>query len=146
MNEAIGTKPPIWFWIVAAVLLIWNILGVMAYFGQVMATPETLAQTYSAEELEIIARTPSWATSAFAIAVFAGLVGVIFLLLRRAFARSLFILSLIAVLVQHVWTFFLSGFLDIMAANAAFFPIIVVIICLFQIWFAHLGIKRGWLR
>ncbi len=146
MNDTIGTKPPIWFWVVAGLLLVWNGMGVAAYFAQVTATPETLAEAYTAEELAIIAQTPGWATSAFAIAVFGGFVGAAVQLMRRRWARSLFVLSLIAVLVQHFWTFFLSGFMDIMPASAATFPVIVVIICLFQIWFANLGIKRGWLR
>ena len=36
-------KAPTWFTVVAAVLLVWNLLGVMAYISQVTMSPEALA-------------------------------------------------------------------------------------------------------
>lgn len=34
MNHSTRTKPPIWFWIISVIALIWNLMGVMAYLGQ----------------------------------------------------------------------------------------------------------------
>ena len=146
MNNVLNTRPPGWFWIVSAILLIWNIMGVGAYLMLKMASVDDLAESYSTAQLEIMATTPIWATGAFAIAVFSGLLGAILLLMRKGIARLFFIISLIAVLVQHFWTFLLSGYLDVVGFSAVIMPLLVVVICVFQIWLSGKGIARGWLR
>lgn len=146
VNKVLNRNPPNSFWAIAIVALVWNAMGVFAYFTQMTMSSEQLAEAYSAAELTILDATPIWATSAFAIAVFGGLIGAIGLLARKEWARWAFIISLAAVLVQHVWTFFLSGYLDIAAASAMFFPILVVVIGIFEIWYAGQATKRGWLR
>ena len=39
MSGELNSKAPRWFMIVAVVLLVWNLLGVMAYIMQVMMSP-----------------------------------------------------------------------------------------------------------
>ncbi|WP_299326485.1 hypothetical protein [Parasphingopyxis sp.] len=146
MNKVLARKPPGSFWAISILLLIWNGMGVFAYLAQATADSDQLAQNYPPEEIAIIASMPGWVTGAFAIAVFAGLSGVIALLAKKSWARLMFGISLIAVLAQHFWTFFLSGLLDIVGLDRAIMPIIVVLICIFQIWYANQSTKRGWLR
>ncbi|MGP1353040.1 MAG: hypothetical protein ACTS1Z_06930 [Parasphingopyxis sp.] len=146
MNKVLARKPPGSFWVISILLLIWNVMGVAVYVAQVTTSDEQLAQTYTAEEVVIFSSAPGWVTGAFAIAVFAGLSGVIALLARKSWAKWLFVISLIAVLVQHFWTFFLSGLLDIIGLERVIMPLVVVALCAFQIWYADQGTKRGWLR
>lgn len=105
-----------------------------------------MAERYSEAELAVAQSTPAWATGAFAIAVFAGLIGALALLARKGWSRLMFIVSLVAVVIQHVWTFFLSGYLDIMPATAAIGPIVVIVVGIFEVWYSGNGIRRGWLR
>ncbi len=72
MTEKSITKPPIWFWIVSVIALLWNGSGVYMYLIQAYDT-ESFRVMYTAEQLEMAHNTPSWVTAAFAIAVFAGL-------------------------------------------------------------------------
>ncbi len=58
-------KPPIWFWIISVLALIWNILGVSAYLAQAYMTDETLAALPEADQA-IYANLPAWYTAAFA--------------------------------------------------------------------------------
>ncbi|MEQ8909659.1 MAG: hypothetical protein RIC95_10735 [Vicingaceae bacterium] len=51
-------KPPTSFWIISAIALIWNGMGVMAYLGQALMSDETLAQM-PAEEVELINAMPA---------------------------------------------------------------------------------------
>ena len=146
VNKVLNRKPPGSFWAIAVGALLWNAMGVFAYFTQVTASSEQLAEAYSPAHLAILEATPVWATSAFAIAVFGGLIAAIGLLARKSWARIVFIISLAAVLVQQVWTFFLSGYLDVLPITAAFFPVLVVVIGVFEIWYAGQATKRGWLR
>src|SRR2546429_619808 len=60
------------FWIIGAVALIWNVMGVINFFGQMNA--DALAAMPKAQRA-IIEGRPAWATGAFAIAVFGGALG-----------------------------------------------------------------------
>ncbi|MGB5205651.1 MAG: hypothetical protein WBN63_15820, partial [Eudoraea sp.] len=86
MSEKSNTKPPVWFWIVSIVALLWNLMGVMAYLGQAYMTDEMKAG-YTSDQLALMESTPAWVTAAFAIAVWGGLLGCIVLLLRRKLAK-----------------------------------------------------------
>ncbi|MBC2778170.1 hypothetical protein [Parasphingopyxis marina] len=147
MNTVLSAKPPSWFRITAVILLVWNGFGVFQYLMFSLASPQQLAMQVEDEAIyNFIATVPSWVTGAFAIAVFAGLVGSTALIARKMWARSMFILSLAGVLVQHFWTLALSDYLAVAGPMAAISPIIVITVAAFEIWMAHKGIKRGWLR
>ena len=146
MNKVLRRNPPGSYWVISVLLLIWNGMGVTAYLTQAFSNYESLSASYPAEEVAIMQSMPAWATAGFAVAVFTGLLGVIALLARKGIARWLFILSLIGVFVQHSWTFGMSGLVDIVGAERMIMPLIVVVICVFQIWYAGIGIKRGWIR
>jgi hypothetical protein len=145
VNKVLNRNPPGSFWVLSILMLIWNGIGCFQYLVLTSATDEQLA-TMSAAELAIFQSTPAWVTGAFAIAVFGALIGTIALLARKSWARILFVISLIAVFVQHIWTFFLSGYLDIMPATVMIFPLLVIVIGVFEIWYAGQATKRGWLR
>ena len=85
---------PGWFKVVAILALIWNLLGVMAFVGQMLTTPEQIAELPLAEQ-NLYAATPIWATLAFAIAVVSGALGSLALLMKKAFCYQLFVLSFI---------------------------------------------------
>lgn len=146
MNKVLNRKPPGSFWAISILALIWNGIGCFQYFALTTASDEKLAAMMSPAEQTIFHATPTWATSAFAIAVFGGLSGAIALLARKSWARILFTVSLIAVVVQHSWTFLLSGYLDIMPITAVIGPALVVVVGIFEIWYAGNASKRGWLR
>ena len=65
-------KPPVWFWIISVIALIWNGLGVMAYLARAFATEEMIAALPEEQQAEYLVEYPAWYTAAFAIAVFAG--------------------------------------------------------------------------
>src|SRR5438034_5122800 len=94
------------FWIIGAVALIWNVMGVINFFGQMNA--DALAAMPKAQRA-IIEGRPAWATGAFAIAVFGGALGSLLLLLRKSAAYYLFIAALLGVIVQLIHTL---GILD----------------------------------
>ena len=94
MTDISTNKPPIWFWVIAVVALVWNLMGVMAYIGQAYMTEAELNALPEVEQA-LYANYPAWATAAFAIAVFGGAIASIALLLRKKLAKTLFLISLI---------------------------------------------------
>ena len=143
-NDQAG-KPPIWFWIVGVITLLWNGMGVKAYLDQAYNTEAHKAMYNTPELLEMVANTPAWATAAFAVAVFGGVLGCIALLLRKKWARPIFLLSLIGIIVQMIYNLFMSGAMEVYGPGAVIMPIMVLIIGIFLIWLSKKGIAKGWL-
>ena len=138
-------KPPIWFWVVSVIALLWNLMGVYNYLYQAFNQLVILANLNQVQR-EVFEGIPAWATAAFAIAVFAGAIGSIGLLLRKKWARPLFIISLIAAVAQFIHWLFVSNAVAAFGPSTYVMPIIVVVVGLFLIYFSKQGILKGWLK
>jgi hypothetical protein len=145
MNEISTQKPPIWYWIIAIIALIWNAMGVMQYLGQAYNTESFKAQ-YTSEQLEIMANTPAWATAAFAIAVFGGLLGSVALLLRKKWAYSLFLISLLGIIVQMIHNLFIVKSIEIYGPAAAIMSGMIIVFGILLLWLSKKSIAKGWIQ
>lgn len=137
-------KPPIWFWIISGIALLWNLGGVAGFFSQINMTPEGMEQLTDAQRAVMIG-LPGWMTVVFGIAVFAGVLGCILLLLRKSQAVWLFIISLIAVLAQQSYWWILSDIGKSLGGFDLAMTIMIPIIAVFLIWFARKKTAKGWL-
>jgi hypothetical protein len=144
MSESLNGTPPKSFYWVAGVALVWNLMGIMAYVDQVTMSAETLAAMPDAQRA-LYENMPSWATAAFAIAVNAGALGCLLLVLKKAIALPVLMLSMAGVLVQMAHNFFVSDALEVMGAASAIFPVIVIGIGAYLIWFASNAKSKGWI-
>lgn len=145
MSDDISLKPPTWFWIVAALALVWNLLGVFAYLGQVFATPEML-DAMTADQRALIENTPAWATGAFAIAVWGGALGCILLLLRKKLSKIVFVVSLIGILVQMYYNIFVSNSMEVYGPGGLVMPIMVLLVGVGLIWMVDMAEKKEWIN
>lgn len=139
-----SNKPNALFWVIGAIALIWNGFGVLSYIGQAYLTEETKA-TLTEAQLELIENRPAWATAAFAIAVFAGALGALVLLLRKKAAFYLFVLSFIGVVVQMINDVFMSGTTGNYGPGEISMVILIPVIGVFLIWYTKNCHKKGWL-
>ena len=144
MSETANGSPPKSFYAIAGVALLWNLAGLIAYYSQVTMTPEALSQLAEAERM-LYESMPAWATGAFGVAVTAGPLGCILLLLRKALAFPVFIVSLAGVLVQHAWTFFIGDAMSVYGPVAVSGPAAVIVIGVYLIWFSRDAKMKGWL-
>ena len=142
MTES-NSPVPIWFWIVAGIALVWNALGIMAYIADVSQTPEQIAAQSQVIQ-ELYAARPAWSVAAFAIAVFVGTLGSLALLLRKSWAVSLLIVSLVAVIAQQYYSFGIAEMHKHIQGSTTF-PAIVFLIAVFLVWFARFSRSKGWL-
>ena len=143
MTGELNSKAPKWFMIVAAVLLVWNLLGVMAYIMQVMMSPETLA-ALPQEQREMYESTPAWATAAFAVAVNFGALGCVLLLLRKNLAGLFLQLSLAGVLVQMFHSFFMSKSFEVFGPGGLVMPVMVIAIAIYLVVLAAKAKMNRW--
>jgi len=145
MAEERAVEPPRSFWIISGLALLWNLLGLATYLMYVKMTDEALAALPDAERM-LYENTPEWVTAMYAIAVTAGTLGSGFLLLRKSWAVPVLLVSLIAVLVQAAYTLFMSSAVEVLGAQAAIMPLVVVVIAAFLVWYARNSRERGWIR
>jgi DNA-3-methyladenine glycosylase I len=145
MSDEINGRPPVSFWIVAGVALAWNLIGLFMYYSGVGATPEQLQAVYSPEQYAAIEATPLWVTSAFAIATTFGVIASIVLLLRKALAFLLFVVSFVALLIQDLYLFLLSDSLAIFGSSLLVIQGSVFVGGVIWIWYANLARNRGWI-
>lgn len=150
MTEQITTESkseaiviPSWFKVVAIIALIWNLLGVLAFVGQMVITPEMLAALPTAEQ-ELYSSTPIWVTVAFAVAVFAGAFGSLLLLLKKTLATPILIFSLVGVLMQNIHSFFMSKSFEVYGAGGMVMPVIVILIAIYLVLLAKKAQAQGW--
>ena len=137
-------KPTTTFWIVGGAALIWNLIGLVFYIGHVTISPEALAAMPQAQQ-DFFTETPTWATAAFALGVNAGVLGSLFLLLRKAWAVPMFVLSLVAVVVQDIDAFVLRDGFSVVGVNGIIIPSMVVAIAIALLFYARGTKERGWL-
>lgn len=133
-----SNKPPIWFWIVSVIAILWNAMGVDQYIGQAYKT-ERWRSAITDEQFETISIMPSWLTAAFAIAVFSGILGSLGLLLRKKWANLLLIISLIAVMVQMGYVLIQGHF------EGIGMTISIIVFAIFLVWFSKKSISKGWI-
>ncbi|MBA6154447.1 hypothetical protein [Gelidibacter maritimus] len=138
MNLTSSKKPPVYFWIVGIIALLWNLFGVYNYVMQAFVTTEQRTQ-FSQAQHNLYDDLPIWYVSIFAIAVFAGLFAAISWLLRKRWAYTLFIISFLAVGAQQFYVLTEINPRDI------FLPLTSIVIAVFLVWFSKRAIARKWL-
>lgn len=129
----------------AILFLLWGLMGIGAFLAQYTADLAPLAKS-DPYQARIWSNMPLWAWLAYAIAVACGLGAAICLLLRRKLAVVLALLSLVAVLIQFAYTFFLTDVLAVRGPGAAAFPLLIILLAIAQLWLARSWSKRGVLR
>ena len=137
-------KAPTSFMVISILALLWNLLGCIAYLGMQMMPHEAL-EAMSEAERNLMLSTPTWVTTAFAIAVWFGLLGCILLLLKKALAHPVFIISLIGIITQQVWNFFIGDTFDVYGPEQAIMPIVVLLVGVYLIFFAKKAKANNWI-
>ncbi|BAO54933.1 hypothetical protein [Nonlabens marinus] len=136
-------KPPVWFWIVAVILLLWNLIGLIA-FGTEVAMPEALTAGFNEQQMEMYNNRPSWYMFNFAIAVISGTLSCILLLARKKFAVTLAVVSLISILISSAQTVY-SGALELVGTVDQTLFYLVMLLDVVLVLFAIHASRKRWI-
>ena len=128
------------FWVIGAVMLIWNVMGVINFFVQM--NPDIVA-AYRESERAIIEGRPAWATVGFAIAVFGGALGCLLLLFRKSAAYYLFIASLLGVIVAMTHAIGIG--IDFGFGEVLGIILMPLVVAAFLIWYSKQAESKGWI-
>lgn len=128
-------KPSAIFWILGIIFLLWNLMGCGVYLNEAFNPNDAYAEIY-----------PAWATAAYAIAVWGGLVAAILFLLRKRLSAGLFVLSLVAALICFIPYLTSEALRAVGGSSFWVMPLIVVLIGILEVWFSRLQRAKGVLR
>lgn len=106
---------------------------------------ETVREHLTPERLALIDATPTWATAAFAVAVFAGALGSLALLFCKKLAYSFFILSFIGIVIQQIDGFMRFEIAEFNTMELSM-TIMIPLFGLFLIWYSKSAIVKGWIK
>ena len=140
MNETSLTKAHWSFWVIATVALIWNVMGAINFVVQM--NPEMIDRYRESEQAIILGR-PTWATVAFAIAMFGGTIGCLLLLLKKQAAFYVLIASLVGVVVTVIHSLTAANSLG--PGEIAEFIVMPVVVAAFLVCYAKLVERRHWI-
>ena len=139
-----SVRPPLWFWIVSVLAVLWNLVGVFMFYTQLTLTPEAMA-AMPPEQQRINAAMPSWVYLFFGIAVIAGLLGSLGLLSRKRWAVPLLLVSLLGVVAQMASAYAVTPVWALTGVAGMVFPLILIAACLLLWLFARKAAARGWI-
>ena len=135
---------PAWYWVAAIAALLFECLGCFFYVAEVRLTPEQIAML-PLDQAALLNARPAWYYAAFGTAVWVGLVGTLGLLLRKRWAVTALLISLIAVLAQFSAVFIVPA-MRVVTSDALLGPVGIIVVCYGIYMLGRLAKRRGWLR
>jgi hypothetical protein len=145
MASYVRQKPAGWFNLVVLLLVLWGVAGCASLYAHIVYGP-AINPDATEWDRAYYAGLPGWFTWIYAAAVFGGLLGSIALLMRSKLAKPLFVVSLVAVIVQFGWVFAATDLIAQKGAAATVpFPLFIAAVAVLQIWLAGYAERRGWI-
>jgi hypothetical protein len=125
-----------WLGILASFAVAWSMVQLLGFVIEMQYNAEALSAMYQARQVDYLMGTPFWANAAQAASVAAGLIGAVFLLLRRKRAYHWFIIATIMLLVSIIDAFLRGGFV-IMGVSASGMALGAIVVNIFIFWAAY---------
>lgn len=147
MSASSGAKTPWHLWVVGVVGVLWNAFGCVDY-TMTMMQGETWLRSMGMTDAQIASyeAMPAWMTGVWAIGVWGALLGTALLLLRNKLAVPVFVVSLVAYVMSLVYTYGLSDQAATMPEGTWIMQGVILLLCLFFVWYSRMMAKRGLLR
>ncbi|MES2055952.1 MAG: hypothetical protein V4564_08445 [Pseudomonadota bacterium] len=135
---------PIWFYVVAMLLALWNAIGCYFCFQQFRLGAEAMGPATEYDRT-LYGRLPWWYNYCYALAVGAGTLGALALLINSSLAHPLFVISLVALVLQFGYLFATTDIIRQKGVGKVVpFPLVIAAIGVFAIWFTAYAQARLW--
>jgi hypothetical protein len=137
-------RAPWHLWVVGIVTLLWNAMGALDYV-MTQTRNESYMSSFTPAQLEYFYGFPAWVVSAWAIAVWGGVVGSLLLLFRKRNAVTVLTISFAAMVVTTIHNFFLSNGLEVMGGSAfnIVFTAVIFLVALLLVVYARTMHSQG---
>lgn len=149
--KAADSVPSVSFWAISIALLLWGFGGASIYVAYFIETPDEFAQTAETAAnrqayADYVANIPFWAIAVGIIAAVTRLLGAIGLLLRRAWALPLYIISTVFFLAALYRAFVLANVSSVMSGPHIAVELVFLTLSFFAVWFARENESKGILK
>jgi hypothetical protein len=146
MKNANAVKTPWHLWVIGVIATLWSAMGAVDYIMTKTKNEEYMAK-FTPEQLEFFYGLPVWVVSAWAIAVWGGVLGGILLLLKKKLAVWVLLVSLIAMALTTTHNYIISNGLEVMGGvGAMMFTSAIFVVSLFLYIYARAMELRGILK
>jgi len=135
---------PIWFRVVAILLVLWGLLGCYSCYLQLALGAEAMGPTTDYDRA-LYDSLPVWYNALFIVAVVTAFAGAVALIARSVLAIPLFAISLVAVVIQFGWLFAATDMIAVKGVWTTYFPLFIAALGVFQFWFARHARSRRWI-
>jgi len=143
-DDAAATPDPTprHLWVVGILGLLWGSMGAYDYL-MTQTQNESYMSQFTAAQLEFFYGFPTWVVAFWAVAVWGGVLGTIFLLLRKRLAAPVLLVSFLAMTVTAVHNFVLTNGMEVMGGIGLVFSVLIFVFA-FGLWFyARSMAQRG---
>lgn len=144
MNNDVKKQVPMWYWLVAIIALLWYLMDMSAFSMRVFML-EDMIEAMPDEQQALYLGMPNWVNTVFAIEVVGGVLGSLCLLFKKKWALVFFGMSIVGVLAQTSYVYFLSDALSVLGVSAMIMPMVAISIAIGLISFARFSIAMSWL-
>ncbi|MBA6411900.1 hypothetical protein H2508_02095 [Parahaliea sp. F7430] len=128
-------------WLVGALSLVWNSIGAFDYLMTSTRNEQYMGR-FSAELLDYFYAMPVWAIACWAIAVWSGVLGSIFLLLRKRLAVWALFLSFLTAIATTVYGFMFADRPEVMNEPLSLLLSAMIVVLAF-VFFFYAGIMNS---
>lgn len=134
-------QPAPWLLPVAGAGALWNGYGLIQFIGSLSTSPDMLmTRGLTPDQAALYATVPGWVTVAFGIAVATGIAGSVALAARRAVARLIFAVSLLAYGLLFLGDLHHGIFAAIPSQLGIITLVLVIAVAL--LWASHVAARR----
>jgi len=144
--ETESHKPPTLFWVIAILFFLWSLVGCAGYLAEHLMSDAAYGEGFGEEMLALRGQTPIWATSAYAVGVWGGLIGAILILLRKKLCLPFLYASFAGAIIGFLPSLINEKFRAVMGGGDWAMMLFIWAVCLFIIWFARKKVAKGILR
>ena len=143
IQESDAKQTPWHLWVISGLAVLWNAMGAFDYV-MTQTGNEAYMSAFTPEQLAFFYDFPPWVVAAWAIAVWGGVLGALLLLLRRRLAVSVFLISLVAMVITTFHNYFLSNGMEVSGdAFSLIFTAAIFLIALALFLYARAMHKRN---
>ncbi len=141
---ASSVGPPRSFYVISGLALAWNLVGVAQYIIQVTMTEEAMAALEPAQRV-LMESTPTWLVAVYALAVHTGALGCLLLILRKAWAVPVLLVSLLCIVVQMGYWLTMTEAMNVYGGDVVAHAALITLVGIYLVWYSRRVKDNGWI-
>ena len=112
MPDTHRARTPWHLWLVGIAALLWSAMGALDYV-MTQTRNESYMSNFTPEQLQFFYSFPSWLVAAWAIAVWGGVLGSIWLLMRKSLAVWFYFVSLVCMVITAIHNYVFANGMEV---------------------------------